>query len=99
MLLVASDHLPFVSVRICTVFRKGIGFWGRLGESYDMVIDSVMPVMAYALGHAARRYFEAIPRLGIRSQPRGYREIASSRQEEVAEALRILQSLLLYRKV
>ncbi|WP_201365821.1 DNA cytosine methyltransferase [Dictyobacter formicarum] len=85
---------PF-SVRECANlhrFPRDYRFVGPLGESYDMVIDSVMPAMAYALGHAARRYFMAIRRLATVPQPHGYREIADPRrrEEEMGEALRIL---------
>lgn len=83
---------PF-TVRECANlhgFPREYRFVGSLGESYDMVIDSVMPTMAYALAQAAHRYFEAIPRLAPVPKPRGYREIPSSRHEEIEEALRIL---------
>jgi DNA (cytosine-5)-methyltransferase 1 len=77
-------------------FPKSYQFVGPLGESLDMVVDSVMPLMAYALGKATCAYFEAIASLAEVPQPLGYRELPSSRkrQEQLEEALRILHEPL-----
>ena len=70
-------------------FPKAYQFVGPLGESLDMVVDSVMPLMAYALGKAMCDYFEAIPHLADVPQPLGHREIPSTReqQRQLEEAL------------
>jgi DNA (cytosine-5)-methyltransferase 1 len=77
-------------------FPKAYQFVGPLGESLDMVVDSVMPPMAYALAQAVRRYFEAIPQLAEVPQPLGHREIPSAcqQQEQLKEALQILHEPL-----
>ncbi len=77
-------------------FPKAYQFVGPLGESLDMVVDSVMPLMAYALGRAVRDYFEAIPHLADVPQPLGHREILSTReqQRQLEEALSILHDPL-----
>ncbi len=77
-------------------FPKGYQFVGPLGESLDMVVDSVMPPMAYALAQAVRSYFEAIPQFAEVPQPLGHREIPSARQqqEQLKEALQILHGPL-----
>ena len=56
-----------------------------------MIVDSVMPLMAYALAGATRAYFEAIPRLADVPQSLGHREIPSARQQQLEEALHILR--------
>ncbi|MBA2395435.1 MAG: hypothetical protein H0V70_22120 [Ktedonobacteraceae bacterium] len=56
-----------------------------------MVIDSVMPFMASALGKAARAYFQAIPSLADVPKPLGHRELLSERQHQLEEALSIMQ--------
>jgi site-specific DNA-cytosine methylase len=68
-------------------------FIGGLNETYDMVIDSVMPPVAEALGRALTDYLAAIPRLAQTPKPLGYRQVLSSRQkqEELDEALRIVR--------
>ena len=73
-------------------FPKSYEFVGPLGESLDMVVDSVMPLMAYALGKATRAYFEMIPCLADVPRPLGHREIPSTRerQEQLDDALHIL---------
>ena len=72
-------------------FPRSYQFVGPLGESLDMVVDSVMPLMAYALGRATRAYFEAIPRLADVPQPLGHREIPSARgRQQLEEALEIM---------
>jgi DNA (cytosine-5)-methyltransferase 1 len=77
-------------------FPKAYQFVGPLGESLDMVVDSVMPLMAYALGRAIHAYFEAIPYLADVPKPLGHCEIPSARQrqEQLEEALHILHEPL-----
>ena len=65
-------------------------FCGPLGERYDMVVDSVMPLMAYVLGQAANAYFAAIPALADPPKPLGYREVPSQRKQQLAEAQAIV---------
>jgi DNA (cytosine-5)-methyltransferase 1 len=73
-------------------FDAAYHFLGPVGESYDMVIDSVMPPVARALGLAANDYFRAIPYLAEIPRALGYREVSSARrQEEITEAIRIVQ--------
>lgn len=71
-------------------------FEGSERQRMGMVIDSVMPFMAYALGEAARTYFQAIPHLADVPQPLGHRELLSKRQrqEQREEALHILHEPL-----
>jgi hypothetical protein len=73
-------------------FPKTYEFVGPLGESLDMVVDSVMPLMFYALAGAIRSYFEAIPRLADVPKRLGHREILSAReqQRQLEEALLIM---------
>jgi DNA (cytosine-5)-methyltransferase 1 len=77
-------------------FPKSYQFVGPLGESLDMVVDSVMPLMAYALGKVTRAYFETIPYLAEVPKPLGHSEIPSmhKRQEQLEEALHILHEPL-----
>jgi len=74
-------------------FEPSYQFCGPLGESYDMIVDSVMPPVARAIGLAANDYFHAIARLADVPHAQGYREVVSSRrrQEEREEALSIVQ--------
>lgn len=44
-------------------FEKEYQFLGPLGECYDMVVDSVMPPVAHAIGLAANDYFASLSRL------------------------------------
>ena len=71
-------------------FPQSYQFIGNLGERYDMVVDSVMPLMAYAIGRALVDYLESIPHLAQKPLPLGHREIISAKQEELDEALRIV---------
>lgn len=66
-------------------------FIGPVGETYDMVVDCVMPLMAQAIGAAVNNYFAAIPELAEVPGSLGYREVRSDRQKaaEIAEALTI----------
>jgi site-specific DNA-cytosine methylase len=77
-------------------FPQSYQFVGPLGESLDMVVDSVMPPMAYALAQSVRAYLETIPHLADIPRPLGHREISSShqRQEQLEEALHILREPL-----
>jgi DNA (cytosine-5)-methyltransferase 1 len=65
-------------------------FAGPLGARFDMVVDSVMPLMAYVLGQAANDYFAAIPSLADPPSPLGCREVPSLRQQQLEEARSIL---------
>ena len=73
-------------------FPQPYQFIGSLNETYDMVVDSVMPLMAYVIGKAVIDYLTAIPHLAEKPLPLGHREVLSSRQrqEELDEALRIV---------
>jgi DNA (cytosine-5)-methyltransferase 1 len=73
-------------------FDPSYQFIGPLGEGYDMVIDSVMPTVAHAIGLAANDYFRSIPCLADVPRALGHREVISERrrQEEMEEALRIV---------
>ncbi|GCE46286.1 DNA (cytosine-5)-methyltransferase 1 [Thermosporothrix hazakensis] len=75
-------------------FPASYQFLGPLGEAYDMVIDAVMPPVAQAIGMALRDSFQAIERLADVPRSLGYRDMASprERQEELQEALRIVQA-------
>lgn len=77
-------------------FPRSYQLIGPLGETLDMVIDAVMPPMAYALAQAVRAYVEAIPHLAAVPQPLGHREIPSARQQQkqLEEALYILHEPL-----
>jgi site-specific DNA-cytosine methylase len=77
-------------------FPKAYQFVGSERQRMGMIVDSVMPLMAYALAGAVRSYFEAIPRLSEVPQPSGHREIPSTRerQEQLEEALHILHEPL-----
>ena len=68
-------------------------FLGLLNERYDMVIDSVMPLMARAIGLAVTDYSAAISHLAEPPRSLGYREVLSlhGRRQQVEEALRIVQ--------
>ncbi|SRR5579875_8489 len=74
-------------------FDPSYQFLGSLGEVYDMVVDSVMPPVARAIGLAANDYFQAIDRLADVPHALGYREVPSAhrQQAEVDEALSIVQ--------
>lgn len=73
-------------------FPKDYQFLGPLGETYDMVVDSVMPLMAYAIGKAISAYFSSLHHLAEVPQALGYREVKSDRQkeEELEQALHIV---------
>jgi site-specific DNA-cytosine methylase len=77
-------------------FPKSYQLVGSERQTMGMIVDSVMPLMAYALGRATRTYFEAIPHLADVPKPLGYREIPSTRQrqEQLEEALHILHEPL-----
>jgi DNA (cytosine-5)-methyltransferase 1 len=68
-------------------------FLGPLNERYDMVIDSVMPPMAHAIGLALDAYFEAIPALAEVPRSLGYREMLSPHQkrQQIEEALALVR--------
>jgi DNA (cytosine-5)-methyltransferase 1 len=72
-------------------FPSSYQFLGSLGEQYDMVVDSVMPPMAYAIGRACIDYLLSITHLADVPQPLGYRAIPSRRQEEIEEAWQIIR--------
>lgn len=74
-------------------FPSAYQFLGPLNERYDMVIDSVMPLMARAIGLAATDYFAAISHLAEPPRSLGYREVLSlrERRQQVEEALHIVQ--------
>jgi DNA (cytosine-5)-methyltransferase 1 len=86
---------PFTVREIANLhgFPPSYQFLGPLGEAYDMVVDSVMPPVARAVGLAANDYFQAIDRLADVPEPQGYREVPSPRrrQAEMDEALAIVQ--------
>jgi hypothetical protein len=71
-------------------FPKSYQFDGSERQIMGMIVDSVMPLMAYALARATRAYFEAIPRLAEVPQPLGHREIPSTRHRQLDDALHIL---------
>jgi DNA (cytosine-5)-methyltransferase 1 len=75
-------------------FPQTYQFFGPLGECYDMVVDAVMPLMAYAIGQAANDYFAAIPHLADPPRALGHHEITSQRhrERELQEALQIVQT-------
>jgi DNA (cytosine-5)-methyltransferase 1 len=52
-------------------------FCGNKNQRYGQVVDTVMPIVAYALGTAINAYFEAIPALAPQPKPKGYRFIKS----------------------
>jgi len=61
-------------------------FYGPLNERYDMLIDSVLPPVAYVLGQAANDYFAAIPSLADPPRSLGYRELLSNRHARELDA-------------
>jgi DNA (cytosine-5)-methyltransferase 1 len=73
-------------------FPASYRFLGPLNECYDMVVDSVMPLMARAIGLAVNDHFAAIPHLVDPPSSLGYREVLSPRQrrQQMEEALTIL---------
>jgi DNA (cytosine-5)-methyltransferase 1 len=75
-------------------FAPSYQFLGPLGACYDMVIDSVMPPMAHAIGQAANDYFRAIPRLAEIPRALGFRSVLSQRscEAELEEARHVLQA-------
>lgn len=66
-------------------------FLGPLNESYDMVVDSVMPPMAHAIGLAVNDYFAAISRLADIPQSLGCSD-GPSLHAQLNEARAILRS-------
>jgi DNA (cytosine-5)-methyltransferase 1 len=72
-------------------FPRSYQFAGSERQTMGMIVDSVMPLMAYALAGATRAYFEAIPRLADVPKPLGHREIPSTRQRQLDDALHILR--------
>jgi C-5 cytosine-specific DNA methylase len=72
-------------------FPSSFQFIGPVGETYDMVVDCVMPSMAQAIGTAVNDYFAAISQLAETPRSLGHREVQSARQREMemAEALTI----------
>jgi hypothetical protein len=68
-------------------------FLGPLNETYDMVIDSVMPLMARAIGLALNDYLAALTALAEPPRSLGYREVLSPRQkrQQMEDALAILR--------
>jgi DNA (cytosine-5)-methyltransferase 1 len=74
-------------------FPQSYRLVGSERQTMGMVIDSVMPLMAYALGKATMSYFEAIPHLAAVPRPLGHRELLSERerQRQLEEALEIMQ--------
>lgn len=77
-------------------FPKSYQLVGSERQTMGMIVDSVMPLMAYALAGAIRAYFEAIPHLAEVPKPLGHREIPSTReqQQHVEEALHMLREPL-----
>jgi site-specific DNA-cytosine methylase len=74
-------------------FPKPYRLVGSERQTMGMIVDSVMPLMAYALGKATMSYFEAISHLAEVPRPLGHREILSERerQRQLEEALEIMQ--------
>ena len=92
----APKHVrPFTVREVANLhgFPESYQFLGPLNETYDMVIDSVMPLMARAIGLALHDYFAAIDELAEQPQSLGYREVLSARQkrEQMEEALAVLR--------
>ena len=74
-------------------FHHDYQFLGSLNERYDMVVDSVMPLMARAIGLAINDYLASIPALADRPSSLGYRELISPqrKRQQMEEALTILR--------
>ncbi len=75
-------------------FPRSYQFVGPESQTMGMVVDLVMPLMAYALAQSVRSYFDAIPCLAEVPKPLGYREIPSMRKRQVEEALEIMHEPL-----
>jgi C-5 cytosine-specific DNA methylase len=74
-------------------FPRSYQLVGSERQTMGMIVDSVMPLMAYALARATHSYFKAIPHLAEVPRPLGHREIFSvlERQRQLEEALSIMQ--------
>jgi DNA (cytosine-5)-methyltransferase 1 len=72
-------------------FPRSYQFVGSERQIMGMIVDSVMPLMAYALAGAIRAYFEAIPSVAEVPKPLGHRGIPSMRQRQLDDALHILR--------
>jgi DNA (cytosine-5)-methyltransferase 1 len=68
-------------------------FVGPMNETMDMVIDSVMPLMARAIGLAINDYLDAVPALAEPPKTLGYHEVLSPRckRQQMEDALAILR--------
>jgi DNA (cytosine-5)-methyltransferase 1 len=74
-------------------FPASYRFLGPLNESYDMVVDSVMPLMARAIGLAVNDYLATLSTLAEPPTSLGYREIHAPRQKrhQIEEALALVR--------
>lgn len=74
-------------------FPPSYCFLGPLNERYDIVIDSVMPHMARAIGLAINDYLAALTALAEPPRSLGYREVLSPnrKRQQMEESLTILR--------
>jgi DNA (cytosine-5)-methyltransferase 1 len=89
LFLVRDERAP-LGVRPFTVrevanlqtFPTAYEFIGPFNERMDMIVDCVLPSVAYTLGMAASDYFAAVPALADPPRHLGYHEITPRRSEQ-----------------